>query len=308
MTCSGDLRELCRHGEVQGPLRSARHRSSPSHAGPEIGSILGFRNVRVAACIIDLDGTILTSAGPVAGAAAAIEALERAGVPFVFATNTTRSPRTRLARRLAEMGITVEPGRIWSAPAAAACWLHARGVKRLSLLLPPACFEEFAGFEIDDTEPGAVVIGDLGSAWTFDVLNDAFLAVRSGAKLVAIQKNRFWNDGTGLKLDAGPFVAALEYATGERATLMGKPARPFFETAIGFLQVPPDNIVVVGDSVENDVQGAHGVGCQAVAVRTGSFCEDDLRMLDRQPEAVLTSIAELPEWLGLGVGGKDRHS
>ncbi len=255
--------------------------------------------MRAQACIIDLDGTIMTPSGPVPGAPEAIEALRRAGIPFVFATNTTRSPRRALAERLTATGIRVESSGIWSAPLASARWLRSRGIRRVSLLLPKASFEEFDGFEMDEVEPEAVVLGDLGSEWTFERLNAAFLAVRAGAGLVAIQKNRFWDDGTGLKLDAGPFVAALEYATGAQAVLMGKPARPFFQTAIAHLDVPPERIVVVGDSVENDVRGGHGAGCQAVAVRTGSFCEEDLQHLDHAPEAVLDSIAALPEWLGI---------
>ena len=241
----------------------------------------------------------MTPSGPVPGADGAIVALERAGIPLVFATNTTRVPRSALATKLATAGIGVEPSRIWSAPLATARWLRARGVRRVFLFLPSASFEEFDGFELDGAQPEAVVIGDLGRDWTFDRLNAAFLAVRAGAKLVAIQKNRFWNDGGGFKLDAGPFVAAIEYATGARAELMGKPARPFFETAIDSLGVEPERIVVVGDSVENDVRGGHDAGCQAVAVRTGSFSEDDLQRLARPPEAVLDSIAALPAWLGI---------
>ncbi|NOZ79523.1 MAG: HAD-IIA family hydrolase [Acidobacteria bacterium] len=255
--------------------------------------------MRAAACIIDIDGTVVTSTGPIPGAAGAIAALERAGIRYVFATNTTRHPRTVLAARLASAGIDVEPERIWTAPVAAARWLQARGVTRVSLLLPSASFEEFSGFEVDDERPEAVVVGDLGREWTFDRLNAAFLALRAGAVLVAIQKNRCWNDGTGLKLDAGPFVAALEYATGRTAELIGKPAAAFFETAISFLQAPRERIVVVGDSVENDVKGGHDAGCQAVAVRTGSFREDDLAALARPPEAILATIAALPDWLGI---------
>ncbi len=255
---------------------------------------------RADACIIDLDGTVYDAAGAIPGAAAAIRALERAGIPHVFATNTTRRPRSALLERLRGLGVPVTRERLLTAPVAAADWLARRGARRISLLLPEASHEELAAFEIDDVRPEYVVVGDLGREWTFERLNTAFLALRGGAGLVAIQKNRFWDDGSGLKLDAGPFVAGLEYASGVEAVLVGKPSPAFFAAAAQTLGVPPARIAVIGDSLENDVRGAQGAGCLGVAVRTGSFRDVDLEKLDRRPDAVLDSIADLPSWLGIG--------
>ena len=120
-----------------------------------------------------------------------------------------------------------------------------------------------------------------------------------GAALVAIHKNRFWDPGDGLRLDAGPFVAALEYAAGNEAVLVGKPSAAFFRTAARALELPLERILVVGDSVLNDVRGGQAAGCRTVAVRTGSFREEDLAALGRPPEAVLESIAALPDHLGV---------
>jgi HAD superfamily hydrolase (TIGR01458 family) len=251
-------------------------------------------------CILDLDGTVYFGGRTIPGAAEAVAALRRAEVPFCFATNTTRRPRSELVEMLAEMGIRSVPEELFTAPVAAARWLEERGAHRVSLLLPEATFEEFEGFERDDESPEYVVVGDLGEAWSFLVLNTAFRALRQGARLVAIQKNRCWDPGDGPRLDAGPFVAALEYATGEPAVLVGKPSQPFFETAAAAMALDPGQVVVVGDSLENDVMGGQRAGCLGVAVRTGSFREQDLAALEVPPDALLDSIADLPEWLGIG--------
>ncbi len=235
---------------------------------------------------------------PIEGAPEAIARLRSARIPVVFATNTTRHPRRVLVERLRAMGIGVAEDELYTAPRAAAAWLRRRGARRLMLLLPEAAWEEFAAFEAGETSPDHVVVGDLGEAWTFERLNTAFRALLGGAKLVAIHKNRFWNPGGGLQLDAGPFVAALEYAAGTGAVLVGKPSPAFFETAAGALGVPLGQVLVVGDAVLNDVRGAQAAGCRAVAVRTGSFREEDLPELVNPPEAVLSSIADLPEYLG----------
>ena len=63
------------------------------------------------------------------------------------------------------------------------------------------------------------------------MLNAAFTSLRGGARLVAVHKNRFWLPEQGPTLDAGPFVAALEYAAETQAVLTGKPAPAFFQAA-----------------------------------------------------------------------------
>lgn len=254
---------------------------------------------RASGCILDLDGTVYVGDEPVAGAVSAIETLRLGNVPFCFATNTTRHPRSELVLRLAAMGVEVAPEELFTAPLAASRWLAAAGATRVSLLLADATFEEFADFTIDDTTPEYVVVGDLGEEWTFERLNLAFRALKRGAALVAIQKNRFWDPGGGLCLDAGPFVAALEYASELEAVLVGKPSPPFFAAAAEYLGVPIESVAVVGDSVSNDVVGGQEAGCIGVAVRTGTFRDQHLDGLERPPDGILDSLADLPAWLGM---------
>jgi phospholysine phosphohistidine inorganic pyrophosphate phosphatase len=250
-------------------------------------------------CVLDLDGTVYFNDELIRGASDAIDRLRRRHVPLCFATNTTRRPRSEIVSRLAVMGIETKADELFTAPVAASRWLAAVGAQRISLLLPELTFEEFRGFTLDDQNPEFVVVGDLGEEWTYDRLNRAFRALLGGAALVAIQKNRFWDPGGGLCLDAGAFVSALEYASGQDAVLVGKPSAPFFVTAAEYLGIPRDRVAIVGDSVANDVEGGQRAGCLGVAVRTGTFREEDLENLERPPDAVLDSIASLPDWLGL---------
>lgn len=254
---------------------------------------------RADGCVIDLDGTLYVGGTAVPGAAEAIDRLRGSGIPVCFATNTTRRPRSSLVARLGDMGVEVRPEELFTAPVAAASWLADRGAGRVSLLLPEATFEEFTAFELDHESPEYVVVGDLAEQWTFDVLNRAFRALLAGAQLVAIHKNRSWDAGSGLQLDAGPFVAALEYAAGQRAVVVGKPSVAFFATAARALGIAPDRVAVVGDAVANDVAGGQAAGCLGVAVRTGTYQESQLEQLSRPPDAILDSIADLPGWLGI---------
>jgi len=255
------------------------------------------------ALLLDLDGTLYSDDAPIPGAVEAMAAIRETGIPFRFTTNTTRWPRATLAARLTGMGIPAEPEEIVSAPSATARWLAARGLRRVRLLVPEMSWGEFADLSIADEAPQAVVVGDLGEEWTFPLLDAAFRDVMAGAELVAVQRNRYWRVDGRLQLDAGPFVAALEYATRRQATLVGKPSAEFFETAAGECgDHDPARVAVVGDDLESDVRGARDAGMLAVALRTGKYRrEDEARYLETA-SVVLDSIAGLPAWLAHGSG------
>jgi len=250
--------------------------------------------------LIDVDGTLWEDGVLIAGAGEAIDALRTAGIPFRFLTNTTRGSRSAIVRKLRALGIDASTHECFNAPAAAAIWLGRRGVTRVSLLVAEAAHEDFSAFEFDDETPEAVVIGDLGQDWTFDGLDRAFRAVIAGADLVALQKNRFWKTEGRLSLDAGPFVAALEYATGKEARLVGKPSRELFHTMAAELNLPPERVAMVGDDIEADVEGARAADLQAVAVRTGKYRPADEKRAQAAATTVLDSLASLPAWLRLG--------
>jgi HAD superfamily hydrolase (TIGR01458 family) len=169
------------------------------------------------------------------------------------------------------------------------------------LFVNPRARTEFAGLPgvPDDAEAGAdhVVIGDLGDGWDFRTLNRAFRLLHSNpeSSLVALGGTRFWQAPDGLRLDAGPFVAALEYATGRKPVVCGKPAATYFQAAATKLGVPPEEILMIGDDIDIDVGGAQRAGLRGALVRTGKFRLADLNHAVK-PDAVLDSVAALPGW------------
>ncbi len=250
--------------------------------------------------LIDLDGTIFVGDRLVPGAADAVDALRRGGLPVRFGTNTTRMSRTTLVSRLQEMGLELEAAEVFTAPLSAAAWLEKKGLWNLSLCVPEAAQADFGHFKVNETSPQAVVIGDLGEAWNFDRLNAAFRHIMEGAEFVALQRNRYWDTGEGLALDAGSFVAALEYATGREATLAGKPSPMFFQGAAESMGVEVFNLAVVGDDPGTDVAGAHACDAAAILVKTGRFQEGAAAAGMPRPDLVLDSVATLPAALGVG--------
>jgi HAD superfamily hydrolase (TIGR01458 family) len=257
------------------------------------------------ALLFDMDGVLYNSEEPIPGAAETIRWVREHNIPHLFVTNTTSRGRRELAGKLARFGIPGGVDDILTPCEVAAAWLHQRPAEPVALFVKPAALEAFAGITRvpDDAEAGArhVVIGDLGSAWDFATLNRAFrlLHAEPAATLIALGMTRYWKAHDGISLDVAPFVAALEHAAGRSALVFGKPAPAFFEGAAAQLGVAKEEIVMVGDDIETDVRGAMRAGLKGALVRTGKFRPSDLDS-DREsavhPDAVLDSIASLPDW------------
>jgi HAD superfamily hydrolase (TIGR01458 family) len=244
--------------------------------------------------LIDLDGTIYQSGRLIPGAAAALAELDRRGVARRFVTNTTSRPASAIVAGLARMGLEVDPADLFTAPRAARAFLLERGWRRCHMLVREALLEDFEGVEAVDRSPDAVVLGDVGEELDYGRLNAAFRLLLDGAALVTMARNRYYLGADGLLLDVGPFAAALEYASGREAILVGKPAPEFFRRAFEALGVPPDEAAVVGDDLEGDVGGGQAAGARGVLVRTGKFREDALARSPIRPDAVIDSLADLP--------------
>ena len=128
-------------------------------------------------------------------------------------------------------------------------------------------------------------------------LNRAFLELEAGAEFYCLHKNRWWQTTDGPRLDAGAFVAGLEYAADVEATVLGKPSHEYFAAALDELDADPELTWMVGDDFEGDVIGAQRHGMRAILVRTGKFRPDAVEDSGVQPDAIISSIAQLPDWL-----------
>ena len=251
------------------------------------------RPLGIRALLIDLEGTVFQDGRLIDGAAGALAALAERGIPHAFVTNATSRPRSVIVGELSAMELEVPAERIFTAPRAAAAYLRRRRLTRCHFLLRPALLEDFPGVEAVDDAPQAVVLGDLGDGMTFARLNLAFRMLLSGAELVTLARNRYWSTRDGLMIDVGAFAAALEFASGKPATLVGKPSPEFFASALASIGAPASAAAVVGDDLESDVAGAQAAGMRGILVRTGKFRPDELARSAVRPDAVLDSLAGL---------------
>ena len=121
-------------------------------------------------------------------------------------------------------------------------------------------------------------------------------------RVLALTMSAIVEDLKGIELvgesaDAVLLGGADEYSAGVHATVLGKPSSSFFAAALETLDSDPGQALVVGDDLASDIRGAQLHGMRTALVRTGKFRPDVYERSGIRPTVLLSSIADLPEWL-----------
>ena len=254
----------------------------------------------MAAILVDVGGVLHVSGEAIAGAAAAVRRLRDAGHRLRFVTNSTTHSRAQVVEQLRSLRIELDEDELQTTGVVAARALKG---KRVLALTMPGILDDLEGLQLIGMNVDAVLLGgadegeETGRIFSYLNLNRAFLELQAGADLYCLHKNRWWQTAEGPRLDAGAFVAGLEYVADTDATVLGKPSPEYFAAALEALDADAELAWMVGDDLEGDIVGAQRHGMRTVLVRTGKFRPDDLEHTGIVPDGIVSSIAQLPDWL-----------
>jgi HAD superfamily hydrolase (TIGR01458 family) len=248
-----------------------------------------MNTVLIKGILCDIGGVLYAGDTPYPGAVEAIRRL-KAAYPVRFLTNTTQRTREQVVAKLQGMGFDIAASEVITALDVTKSYLQQHHATA-ALLLTDAAMRFFD--DLPEAPRRYVVVGDAQNNFTYERLNEAFQILIEGGELLAAAKNRYFKDHGGkLSMDAGGFVAALEYASGKAAHVIGKPSPEFYRLACESMDVAPENCVMIGDDIESDVAGAQAAGLRGILVETGKFSPDDLER-GIAPDAVVPSIADI---------------
>ncbi|CAH1119723.1 unnamed protein product [Phaedon cochleariae] len=255
-------------------------------------TIMSKSNV-IRAVLIDLSGTLHIENQAIPNCVEALKRLLQKNLYVKFVTNTTKESKRVLHERLTNLGFEVDKDDIISSLGAARSLIVKRNLNPM-LMLSPEALEDFEGLSCAENEsPNAVVIGLCPTEFHYERLNEAFRHLQAGAQLIAIHAGKYYKRNDGLALGPGCFVKGLEYSAQCNAEIIGKPNKTFFLTALG--NIPPEEAVMIGDDVTDDIQGAMNAGLKGYLVQTGKYKPGDEDKISPLPTAVLPSFAEAVE-------------
>lgn len=250
---------------------------------------------RIKGVLFDLDGVFHVGKDLIDGGNKTLAWLRDHEIGYRFVTNNTTLSRSALVVKLQNMGLEISEDELLSANYAGVLQLKKMGACRCRLVLREAAKADYPNSV--ESRPDVIVVGDIGTAWDYALLNELMNQILEGAELVALHKGRYFQTEAGLMLDSGAFVAALEYATGKKAHVVGKPNPAFFEMGSAMLNASPEELLMVGDDLINDIQGAQNAGYHAVLVQTGKYRKALVAQSSITPDGVIPSVAELPNYL-----------
>ncbi|TGN06443.1 TIGR01458 family HAD-type hydrolase [Leptospira ilyithenensis] len=243
--------------------------------------------------LFDLEGVFHQGESLLPGALETLTALREKKIPFVFLTNTTTKSERDIRIGLNKLGLGIRENEILTTPKMAASYLKKAGKSKVRLILADQVKDDITGLEKVEENPEAVIIGDIGDGWSYDLLNSIFRNLIAGSKLIALHKGKFWQTKEGLSLDIGAFITGLEYSAGVDAKVIGKPSPSFFRAGLDHLGLSASDCTMIGDDIESDVGGAKELGIQGILVKTGKFREEQLKTSRIKPDFIIDTIGNL---------------
>ena len=217
--------------------------------------------------LIDFDGVIKLGNSPAPDAKEFLDFINRNQIPACILSNSTLRTGDLIKNFFASHGIELQIPAITAFDATLT--FVKKNYKKVQVFCRDYLKYHFEGM-IDEENPEAVVIGDIEDKWNYQIMNDIFKKVFSGADLVAMHKNKYWNPSGELLIDAGAFINGIEFSSGKEAILMGKPSINYFKSALERIGGNfNDEFFMIGDDTENDVKAAQDLGGKGILIFSG---------------------------------------
>ncbi|XP_063100967.1 phospholysine phosphohistidine inorganic pyrophosphate phosphatase isoform X2 [Cavia porcellus] len=203
-------------------------------------AVWGERLAGVRGVLLDISGVLVDSCAgggvPIPGSVEAVARLKQSQLKVRFCTNETQKSLGKLVGLLQQLGFDISEKEVTS-PGPAACQILKERGLRPHLLIHDEIRSEFD--KIDTSNPNCVVIADAGDYFSYKNMNKAFqvLMELENPVLISLGKGRYYKATSGLMLDVGAYVKALEYACGVEAEVVGKPSPEFFQNALQVMGV-----------------------------------------------------------------------
>lgn len=252
------------------------------------------RNLR--GYLFDMDGVLYRGRRVLPGARALLAMLDRKHIPFALVTNnSTRTPR-QYTRFLAAMGMHVPAERIVTSSVGTTAYLRSNlrpGSRVLVIGEPP--FRRAiagAGFILASEDVTTVVVG-LDRRVTYRKLAMAAAALVGGAEFVASNADPLVPTETGVMPGAGALVSALQYASGRKPVVVGKPDPRLLREALARIGTSPAETAMVGDQLGTDIAAGRAAGLFTILVLTGVTTSRSRTDGDPRPDLILRDLTDL---------------
>ncbi|WDR03243.1 HAD-IIA family hydrolase [Devosia algicola] len=226
----------------------------------------------VKAVISDLDGVVYRGREAIAGAVETFAAWHERGIPYCFVTNNSTRTADETADKLCGLGVNITPARIVTSAIGTATVLRSRwpsGGRAFVVGMPSlSAAVEAAGFELCQEQADCVVVG-LDSNFNYAKMSQAVRLILDGAAFIGTNPDLLLPSENGFQPGNGAILASLAAACGTEPNIIGKPQPFLIDIAVSILDVPRDQVVMIGDQIATDIAAGQRAGVFSILVQTG---------------------------------------
>jgi glycerol-1-phosphatase len=246
---------------------------------------------RFDAFLLDLDGVVYLGDELLPGSKGALNRLREAGKEVRFLTNDPRPTREQFRRHLIGMGVEVDRKELVTSGWATANYLAQEGVRSAYVIGSRGLASEIGAVGVEVIDRGlceAVVVGS-DEHVSYTHLRQASRHVFEGARFVATNADASFPSPKGPLPGTGAIVEALRVTTGREPVVVGKPFAAMFDIALRDVDAGRGRAVMIGDSLESDIAGAHRAGIAGVLITR----EDGRPSFVQAPPALEAIVSDL---------------
>lgn len=197
-------------------------------------------------------------------------------VKLRFVTNTTKESKATLLKRLHRIGFEfITADDMFTSLSAAVQYVNSNQLRPFYLLTEDAKSDFITADESHENK-NAIVVGLAPDKFDYETMNTAFrwvslhfddefrnsiflnfyfffrILMKENSQLVAVHEGKYYKRADGLAIGPGCFTRGLEYVTGKKATVIGKPNPYFFNSAIPN-GLSPSECCMIGDVSKKNV-------------------------------------------------------
>lgn len=261
---------------------------------------------RYSTILLDGDGVLWKGDEPLPGINLFFEFLRAQNIKWALLTNNNTRTAQDYINKIVNFGILADQYPVFTSSTTTAEYLldrfgqgaklHIVGMSGLIDTLAASGFQITIGDEEPTAQVAAVVAG-MDREINHQKIKIAMRLILNGAAFVATNTDGSFPSPEGINPGTGMVIGALQFTTGVKPFVAGKPHPAIFETALKSLGSSMKDTLMVGDRLETDILGANLLGIPSAAVLSGVTSREEIKHSDIQPDYIFEGIPDLHEAL-----------
>jgi len=266
---------------------------------------INFSSSKYKGFIFDMDGVLWNGNKVIKGAPSVVNKLKKGNFKITYASNSSGRSLESCYNKAKNMGFNIKKEEIFIASREISFNLRNNlgAGSNIYVIGGKGLKEEILNAELNivnnpynNVNVDAVLVG-WDNDFNSDKLKISLSLILGGAKLAVVNRDATTPGEDGLKPATGSIVASVEKMIGRKADFMiGKPETYLLGKARESMDLPKNELAMVGDTPGTDILAGNRFGIDTFLVLSGNTSKNDIDYIDKnkiRPDYIIESINDL---------------